>query len=46
MISVSTKMLYQEGREISLMSGKGQGKVREDESREKVANLLDLDKLF
>ena len=37
MISVSTKMPYQDVREISPRPGKSQGKVREDESREKVA---------
>ena len=36
MVSVSTRMPYQEVREISLKSGKSQGKVvREDEGRKK-----------
>ena len=38
----STKMLYQEVREISLRSGK----VNEDEIREKVVTLLNLNKFF
>ena len=35
MISVSSKMLYQKVREISLRSGRSQGKVRENKSRKK-----------
>ena len=41
MISVSTKMPYQEVREISLRSRESTGKV-EDESRKKVATLSGL----
>ena len=37
-------MPYQEVREISLRSGKCQGKVREDESRKTVATLFYLEK--
>ena len=40
MISVSAKMLYQEVMENFLRSGKSQAKVRENESREKMATLL------
>ena len=40
MISVSTKMPYQEVRKISLRSGNGQGKVRENGSRKRVATLF------
>ena len=38
-MSVFTKIPYQEVREISLRSVKSQGKVREDESRKKLATL-------
>ena len=43
MISVSTKMLYQEVREISLRSGKSQGEIKFEK---KVATLLNLNKFF
>ena len=40
MVSAAAKMLYREVMENFLRSGKSQGKVRENESREKVDTLL------
>ena len=46
MISVSSKILYQEVGLISLRSGKSQGNLREDESRKKMATLLNKTNVF
>ena len=49
MISVSTKMPYDEVREISLRSGKNPGRVREvreDENRKRVGTLYKLSSGF